>query len=123
MTPLQKFLSDCRQVESKATKGPWLIGYEDSSGGYNEDENKFCISSKNEPVFHGKYSENGSDAEFIAFSRNNFLKLVECVEVLSEVCEDTAKWDNPYTIGIACRLIHGAKEAIEKVEGILDGKP
>lgn len=82
MNEIQKFLSECRSIEAKCTAGPWKAGCT-----YNHAQ----------------------DAEFIAFSRNNFLKLVECVSVLSEACE--------YYIGRSGSRV--AQQTLEKVEEIL----
>lgn len=121
---LPELLKQCRELEAKASKGPWVLEQEK-----DWDDTTIVTSIKqgqlpgsvcsNQRYYPAQVSE--SNQEFIAFSRNNFLKLVECVEVLSDACEltklhyaHTAKDQN-----WAYYLYEKHNEALKKVEEIL----
>lgn len=113
MTAIQKFLSECREIEAKATPGNWDSDFD---GDVFTDAPKELCPGMEPDLFHCFYNIGSTrcgpdrgDAEFIAFSRNNFLKLVECVSVLSEACE--------YYIGRSGSRV--AQQTLEKVESIL----
>lgn len=116
MNNLSTFLQECRDIEAKATKGPWGYCYDGSSDyslGRKEDPQVDRVCGFHD--HHGKdYDRVKSDAEFIAFSRNNFMKLVECVEVLSKKLEGMA------VSGCGeCGYEWEARTALEKIEEIL----
>lgn len=93
MTKISTFLQECRDIEAKATKKAWRV-----ECGNNwkrlvyRPMDEWGIHEQAETLIgrwdslNGIQEFNNQDAEFIAFSRNNFLKLVQVVEILSGAC-------------------------------------
>lgn len=106
MTTLQKFLSDCRQVESKASKAPWHCGHMSELHCEEMDIDAADLTNVAEDV-------RDDDRAFIIHARNNFLKLVECVQVLAEACEQIKNDSSfePWPVLVT--------KAIDKVEELL----
>lgn len=109
MTPtLREQIEAALKTAAKATAGPWKIGYDDGSGQYDSEQEKFCLVS--EPVelkngesvgdvsygsiLHAKLCENGSDADHIATMDPTFTRQVlESWLVMERALELIAKPD------------------------------
>lgn len=128
MSNLNKFLQECRDIEAKATKKNWRV---DVGNNWKRlvyrPMDEWGIHEQAETLIgrwdslNGIQEFNNQDAEFIAFSRNNFMKLVECVEVLSGVTEKLS--GRAYVNINPNQASYDAYEALSRVEEILGSNP
>lgn len=81
MTPHQ-ILSDLKKIISGAQHIlPWTVGYSDGSGKYNEEEEKFCLTSFDNCVLHAKMCESYGDVKLIEAAVNQLPRLIAALEV------------------------------------------
>lgn len=108
-------------LAKEATPGPWRIGYDDNSGKYSEEEEKFCLTTvtkkkvqhpdmSTECVFHAKLCENEGDPEFIAASDPT---------TVTEICEAYLALTDP-SDG-RCMEIGALRERNKELEAQLGG--
>lgn len=118
MTKLKTYLEAMREVEGRATKGPWEL---------REGFDRFSAS----PGCYGLYLELGDngnvlmsgfpgEAKFIATSRNEWNRLLEIIETLMGACED---WQEEIMArDLNGKNYHPMKNALAKCEELLDAK-
>lgn len=89
----QGLLMQMSRKANAATGRLRKLGYKDGSGGFNSEEETFCLTDETDyPIFHARMCENQADAEFSAVAspenvRSLCARIAELEEAISPVAQ------------------------------------
>lgn len=113
---INQFLDSIREIDKKATKGPWRHGYDDGSGKWNESKGAAIVGLGDNTVCHSIDAAGcpggilrSEDANFIAEARTTLplcaQSLRVAVDALDEVLSlsgvETLNFDISYEVSLA----------------------
>lgn len=86
MTPLQRYLQECRDRAERSSPGPWTVNSDHftvcSTGNSNEDDQHYSVHMNGYAARDGAHSDAKDDAAFIAASRTDIPLLCGIVQIM-----------------------------------------